>query len=132
MSSSEGLPAPSRSWTTAATWLPHFSSGTPATSASYTSGWTQGLLDLLRIDLLATGVDALGAAAEDGDDALLVDRRHVAEQHPPLVVLLEEGLGDLRVVVVAEGDMATLCDPGRAHRRRPARTWPDPRPAYGS
>src|SRR5690348_13613795 len=72
----------------------------------------EGLLDLLRIDLLATGVDALGAAPEDGDDALVVDRRHVAEQHPPLAVLLEEGLGGFsRVVVVAEGHMAALRDP---------------------
>ncbi len=38
MSASEGRGAPARSCTTAATWLPHLVSGTPATSASYTSG----------------------------------------------------------------------------------------------
>ncbi len=72
----------------------------------------EGLLDLLRVHLLAAGVDALRAAPEDGDHALLVDRGHVAEQHPPLAVPLEEGPGGLGgVVVVAERHMSALGDP---------------------
>ncbi len=72
----------------------------------------EGLLDLLRIHLLATGVDALRAPAEDGDHALLVDRRHVAEQHPAFTVLDEERLGGPgRVVVVAERHVTALRDP---------------------
>lgn len=72
----------------------------------------QGLLDLLGVHLLAPGVDALRAAPEDHDHALLVDGRHVAEQHPAFAVLAEEGLGRLRrVVVVAERNVAALGDP---------------------
>ncbi len=75
------------------------------------------LLDLLRVHLLAPGVDALRTPAEHRHDALGVDGRHVAEQYPPLVALAEERLGRLsRVVVVAQRYVAALGDPPRLAR----------------
>ena len=54
--------------TTAATALPQRSSGTPTTRTSYDVGVSlQSALDLLGEDLLAAGVDADRAAAEQGD-----------------------------------------------------------------
>jgi hypothetical protein len=66
-------------------------------------------LHLFRVDLLAARVDADGAAAEDLDGPVLQHRGHVSGQHPAHAVLLDEGArGLLRVVVVAQRDVALL------------------------
>src|SRR5581483_1655783 len=63
--------------------------------------------DLFGEDLLATGVHARVAAAEEGYRAVLLDPRPVAGHRVTLPVHLGEHLGGLdRVLVVAERDMA--------------------------
>ena len=91
-SSSSSTVAPSRGWTTAATAWPYFSSGTPTTSTSYTAGWRLDRhLDLFGVDLLPAGVDAVGAAAEQRDLAVLLDPGEVAGHRVARAVDLEEG-----------------------------------------
>ncbi len=69
-------------------------------------------LHFFGIDLLAAGVDGLGAPAEEPDAAVGVDDRHVARQGPAATVDLDEGAGAFRgVVVVAEGRAAGRREP---------------------
>ena len=113
---------PSRSCTSAATRWPSRSSGTPMTSASNTSGvGLQRALDLLGEDLLAAGVHAGVAAAEQRHRAVGLDPGEVAGHRVPLAVHLGEHRRGLdRVLVVAErhvpapGEPADLARAGRA------------------
>src|SRR5205809_1485600 len=60
-------------------------------------------LDLLRVHLLAAGVDAERAPAEQMDGAVGVDRRHVTGQRPALAVDLDErARAAIGILVVAE------------------------------
>ena len=81
-------------------------------------------LDLFGVDLLAAGVDARRAAAEQPDRAVGVDRRVVAgDRVAPAVDGAERRRRLLRVLVVAERDRAAdaeHADPpvARLHERR--------------
>ena len=80
----------------------------------------EDLLDLLRVDLLATGVDALAAPAEEAHGAIGIDGRPVTRHrvaHP--VDRAERGRRLVRVLVVAERHRAGHRDetgfPGPGH-----------------
>ena len=68
--------------------------------------------DFLRIHLFAARVDAHGAAAEQMDRSVGIDRGHVARQRPSLAVdLYESARAAIGVLVVAERDPAARGEP---------------------
>src|SRR5262249_50451298 len=72
------------------------------------------LLDLFGIDLLAAGVDADAAAAEEHERAVVFDHAPVAGDDVPDAPDRLEGAGGLlRVLVVAEGNRAAVRDEAR-------------------
>src|SRR5437016_9767338 len=76
-------------------------------------------LDLLRIHLLAPGVDAERSSPEETNGAVGVDRRHVAGKRPAHAVDLDErARRALRVLVVAERYPARGGEPAHATRAR--------------
>ena len=119
-SSSSSSVVPSRSSTTAATAWPYFSSGTPTTRHVVDGRVALDRhLDLLGVDLLAAGVDAVGAAAEQRDPVALLDPGEVAGHRVALAVDLEEGRRRLLgVLVVADRHASRRGRAGRSCRRR--------------
>src|SRR3546814_5299045 len=66
-------------------------------------------LDLLWIDLLPSGVDAVGTASQEGEPFALLDPGVVAGDRVAHAVDLDERLrGLLRVLVVADRDITGL------------------------
>ena len=87
----------------------------------------EGFLNFLGKDLLAAGVDHLGAAAQQGDGAVLLDGRPVARHAPALALEGAEGLGRLlRILVVAARREAA-----DRHQAADARTGQDALALFG-
>src|SRR5690606_32503978 len=77
------------------------------------------LLDLFGEDLLTARVDALRAAAHEGDAAVGLDGGEVAREDPALSVRLDEALGRLlRILEVAERQVPRAREPADDARAR--------------
>src|ERR1700722_7640023 len=82
-------------------------------------GLAQDALDLLRIDLLASSVDAQVASPEQGDGAVARNRANIPGERPPTSVPLYECLGRSRwVLVIGQRDT-----PGASNSTDDPRTW---------